>query len=103
MAIDPFHAVVHRPEHLRYEVTIDGTVAGVVGYEDVGGVRILRHTVIHEAHEGRGLAGELVREAITQATADGAPFATTCPYITHWLTKNPEFETDRVDPPQTGG
>lgn len=99
MATEPEHAVVHRPEHSRYELMVDGSVAGVIGYEDVRGVRVLRHTVIREAYEGRGLASELVRNTLAQIVADGGKFAATCPYITHWLTKNHEYDGALVAAP----
>lgn len=94
----PRTAVIHQPDRTRYELTVDGEVAGIAGYTDIDGVRVFIHTVIHEKFEGRGLASVLVRGAIAHTVDGGAAFAATCPYVLHWLSKNHEFDASLVDP-----
>lgn len=95
----PHTAVLHQPDRNRYELIVDGEVAGIAGYRDVDGVRVFIHTVIHEQFEGRGLASVLVRGAIAETVDGGAAFAATCPYVLHWLTKNHDFDGSLVAPP----
>lgn len=96
----PRTAVVHQADRSRYELVVDGEVAGVAGYrETASGVRVFMHTVIHEQFEGRGLASVLVRGAIADTVESGASFAATCPYVLHWLTKNHDFDDSLVEPP----
>ena len=56
-------------QRFRYEILVDGTLAGFVTYGMRGGRMILVHTDIDEAHEGHGLAGILV--AAQTATRNG--------------------------------
>lgn len=92
--------VTHRTERSRYEISVDGVFAGIAAYEVVGGVTIFAHTVIQDAFEGRGLAGQLVEGAISDVVAGGGTFAATCPYVVHWLTKHHEHDAALVAVPE---
>src|SRR5690625_5315970 len=59
-------AVNHNPEESRYEITVDGQLAGFSQYLDTEtegtAQRILFHTEVGKAFGGRGLASTLARE-----------------------------------------
>ena len=61
----------------RFEITVDGEVAGFAEFLDRGDRRIFVHTEIGEEFGGRGLAGTVVP---------------VCPYVTKWLTRHSEHE-----------
>jgi predicted GNAT family acetyltransferase len=84
------------PKRFRYEVLVDGKVAGFVTYGMRGGRLILVHTDIDEAHEGHGLAGILVAGALDDIRRRGLEVVPVCPYVEHFIERHPEYD-DLVD------
>ena len=57
--------VVHIPENSRYEIHVDGEVAGFTeAKERDDGVVLFSHTVVDDEYEGQGLASQLVAGAL---------------------------------------
>ncbi|MBD0690559.1 GNAT family N-acetyltransferase [Streptomyces sp. CBMA123] len=84
----------------RYEIRVDGELAGFTEYLDHDGQRVFYHTLVEDAFAGRGLAGQLVQEALTDVRAAGKRIVPICPYVAKFLIKHPEFAdiTDEVTP-----
>ncbi|HIW95171.1 MAG TPA: N-acetyltransferase [Candidatus Corynebacterium gallistercoris] len=61
--------------------------AGATYFLDVKGERIFFHTIVGEEHEGKGLAGVLVAEALEATEADGLTVVPVCPYVKSWIEK----------------
>jgi uncharacterized protein len=80
-----------RPDQQHYEVTVDGVHAGLAHYRLAGGGRVFDHTEIDDAFEGQGLGSVLARGALDDVIAKGIPFAATCPFITRFLERHPEY------------
>jgi predicted GNAT family acetyltransferase len=80
----------------RYEA-VDGTgaVAGFVEFVDHRGTRLLFHTEVDDAFEGQGVGGALARQVLDQALAAGLDLRVTCPFLTSWIERHPEY-VDRV-------
>ena len=77
----------------RYEASDDsGVVAGFVEYVDHRGIRLLFHTEVDDAFEGRGVGSTLAREAIEQASDTGLEVHVSCPFIKAWVAKHPDYE-----------
>ena len=55
--------ILRNDEAGRYEITVDGDVAGFADFQNDGGVRIMPHTVIDPAYGGRGLASRSTTRA----------------------------------------
>lgn len=91
--------ITHNPERSRYEITIDGTLAGIAAYAEVDGVRVFNHTVVQDGFEGRGIAGQVVEAAVQDTVAGGGTFAATCSYVQHWLTKHHDYDASLVPVP----
>ena len=83
--------VVDSFEQSRYEVLLGGEVAGVLHYTRRGAAVDLTHTEIDQAFEGRGLAGRLATAAFTDARNRATPVKVTCPFVTGWLERHPEY------------
>jgi NAD+ kinase len=83
--------VVDSFERRRYEVILGGEVAGVLHYRRHGGQIELMHTEIDQAFEGRGLASRLAAGALDDARARGTPVAVTCPFVSGYLERHPEY------------
>ncbi|MFE3500298.1 GNAT family N-acetyltransferase [Kitasatospora sp. NPDC059160] len=97
----PSTPVVERSDDRhRYEILVDGELAGFTEYLDHDGQRVFYHTLVEEAFAGRGLAGQLVQEALTDVRAAGKRIVPICPYVAKFLTKHHEFAdlTDEVTP-----
>lgn len=48
------------------------------------------HTVVEDGHEGKGIAGALVREFYGIAAAEGVPVVPLCPYAAKWAERHPD-------------
>ena len=83
--------VVDSFEESRYEVLLGGELAGVLHYRRRGGIVELAHTEIDQAFEGRGLAGRLASAALEDARARATPVRVTCPFVTGYLERHPEY------------
>ena len=84
-------AVVDHPELSRYEIRVDGELAGFVRYVRHPDHLDLVHTEIDPRFEGRGLAGRLVKGALEEVRADGGRIKPSCPFVASYLDKHPEY------------
>jgi uncharacterized protein len=85
------------PRLSRYEIVVDGVVAGFSEYRDVDGVRVFTHTEIDDAFEGRGLGSQLVRGALDDAVAARRAIVALCPFVDRMVGKHPEEYGALVD------
>ncbi|WP_213450587.1 GNAT family N-acetyltransferase [Rhizomonospora bruguierae] len=75
----------------RFEIRVDGEVAGFAAYDRTGYGLALTHTEIGKAYEGKGLGSALVRGALDAARAEGLAVLPYCPFVRGWIGKHPEF------------
>jgi predicted GNAT family acetyltransferase len=78
-------------EMLRYEVHIDGRLAGHSRYELRDGLITFRHTEVDPAYEGRGIAGRLVAYELDDARSRGLRVAATCTFVRAYVDSHPEY------------
>jgi uncharacterized protein len=80
-------------EHLhRYEAILDGEVAGFISYlARPEGVRVLVHTEVGPAYEGKGVGGRLVAGALDAERARGGKIVPECPFVKTYLKRHPEY------------
>jgi len=90
--------VTDAPERSRYEIRVDGTLAGFSEYRDMRGIRVFTHTEIDEEFEGQGLGTILVRTALDSVRAGGGSIVPLCPFVEHFVTEHTEY-ADLVDEP----
>jgi predicted GNAT family acetyltransferase len=83
--------VRRNPERSRYELMLDGDVAGIADYEETGGVVILPHTEIRSALRNRGLGAELVRGALDDLRSRGHRVVPRCWYVAQFIDEHPEY------------
>ncbi|MFD5537012.1 GNAT family N-acetyltransferase [Streptomyces sp. NPDC127079] len=89
--------VVHNEALSRYEILFGGERVGLTAYLDRGDQRVFYHTEVDEAFAGQGLAGRLVREALTHARAAGKRVVPVCRYVAKFLQRHEGF-ADLADP-----
>lgn len=76
----------------RYEIEVDGAVAGFAEFVEKGDVRDFNHTVIDPAFRGQGLSKPLIAEALDDTRAAGKKIIPTCSAIEGFVAKNPEYQ-----------
>ena len=76
----------------RYEIHVDGRLAGHLAWQDQAGVLEFVHTEIEQGFEGRGLAGQLVRFALDDTRRAGRRIKPSCSYVAGWLQRHPEYQ-----------
>ena len=82
----------------RFEIAVDGAVAGFTEFVDRGERRIFPHTEIGEEFGGQGLAGTVVEEALRATREEGLTIVAVCPYVKKWLGKHPEYDDVTANP-----
>jgi predicted GNAT family acetyltransferase len=75
----------------RYEISVDGTVAGFTQYALEGQRADFLHTQIDDEFEGRGLASQLIRGALDDARDRGWEVVPYCPFVTQFIGKHAEY------------
>ncbi|MGW4221222.1 GNAT family N-acetyltransferase [Streptomyces bacillaris] len=71
----------------------DGKAAGTIAYfvlEPAPGALVAVHTVVRPEHEGKGIAGALVRKFYALAAEAGVPVVPLCPYAAAWAQRHPD-------------
>ncbi|MFD4246187.1 GNAT family N-acetyltransferase [Streptomyces sp. NPDC058525] len=70
-----------------------GAVVGFIAYfvlAEAPRALVAVHTVVEPGHEGRGIAGGLVKTFYGIAAAEGVPVVPLCPYAAAWAAKHPD-------------
>ena len=80
--------VEHQPANRRFTAVVDGEEA-VLDYILAGGVMTITHTGVPKRIEGRGIAGQLMREALNAAGVNGWRVVPACSYAAAYMEKHP--------------
>lgn len=88
--------IMDNPGANRYEILVDGDVAGFEVYELGEGRISLVHTEVESAYEGQGLAPQLVAYALSDARSRGLAVLPFCPYVATFIRRHTEEYLDLV-------
>ncbi|GAB2470482.1 GNAT family N-acetyltransferase [Jatrophihabitans fulvus] len=83
------------PDEQRYEITVDGTLAGFAVYRLDGpdnGRTVFVHTEISPDFGGRGLGNTLAAAALDDVRARGRLAVPICPFIAAFVRRHPEYQ-----------
>jgi predicted GNAT family acetyltransferase len=83
--------IVDNPEQRRYEISLDGEVAGFAQYKDEPGQIAFTHTEVDDRFEGQGLGGKLVAFALDDARGRGLAVLPFCPFVKSYIQRHREF------------
>lgn len=75
----------------RFEIRVNGELAGYLEYSDADGVRTLPHTFVDPAFRGRGLAPVLIGQTLDATRADGLGVLPVCPAVRGFIAKNADY------------
>jgi predicted GNAT family acetyltransferase len=84
--------VVANEDEDRYEIFVDGELAGYTEARVDGDVVLFPHTQIESQYEGQGLASQLIREALDDVRSKGLRVIATCPCVRRFIQQHPEYQ-----------
>lgn len=79
---------VHNEAQSRYELHLDGRLAGQADYRREGDAVRFTHTEIEPGHEGQGLGSRLAAFALDDVKTRGLRARPQCPFIAKYIAKN---------------
>lgn len=82
--------VSDNPDASRFEITVDGELAGWVDYRVDDAVYALPHTKVVPRFEGRGIGTTLVLGALDEIDARGGSVLPYCPFVPRVIRDHPE-------------
>lgn len=80
------------PARHRYEVAVDGEVAGFAVYYLENQRIAFVHTEVSTAFEGRGLGSRLARFSLDDARERNLRVVPLCPFYASWIAAHPEYQ-----------
>ena len=83
--------VQHNPERSRYELFVDGNLAGVADYHVTGERIVFPHTEIDRSMRGRGLGATLVQAALDDVRPSGRTVVPHCWFVAEFIDEHPEY------------
>ena len=88
---DSAPVVVDAPAASRFEVLVDGRVAGFAEYRRTSSSVSFTHTVVDPEFEGRGLGSVLARGALDASREAGLAVLPFCPFIRGYIQRHPAY------------
>ncbi len=82
----------------RYEIRVDGQVAGFAQYQLGHDSITFTHTEIYPGHEGAGLGSRLTRVALDDVKTRELRVVPLCPFIATYISRHPDDYLDLVIP-----
>lgn len=79
------------PERSRFEIEVDGELAGFAEYKANPGRITFTHTEIDEKFGGKGLAGILVGVALDSARERNLAVTPLCPYVRRFISRHRDY------------
>ena len=84
-------SVTDNPGELRYELHVDGELAGQIRYRREPEAVVLIHTDVEPRFEGHGLGSRLVQGALDDLRARGLALVPLCPFVADYIGRHPEY------------
>jgi predicted GNAT family acetyltransferase len=86
------NTVVHNADEQRYEIHVDGILAGFTeAKEGDGEIVVFPHTKVFEQFEGQGLGSQLVGGALDDIRVRGKRIIAECPYVARFVEKHQDY------------
>lgn len=83
--------IADAPDAQRYELRIAGELIALADYRDQGDVRVIPHVETDPAHQGQGLAGQVVAFALDDIRAQSKRVVPACPFAASYVAEHPEY------------
>ena len=83
--------ITDHPDDARFEIRVDGELAGFVQYQLRGNEIALTHTQTDDRFRGQGLGGRLVQAALDEARTRNLAVLPYCPFVKNWISGHREY------------
>jgi hypothetical protein len=85
--------VIQNQELDRFELILDGELAGYTAYQLTDRTITFTHTEILSQQREHGLGGRLVRDALDQVR-DHTDYrvVAVCPFVSKWISEHPDYQ-----------
>lgn len=84
--------VTANAELSRYEIHVDGELAGFTMFVPEGDVVVFPHTEVDRKFAGQGLANTLIAGALDDIRAQGRTVVPLCPFVKAFIDKHPDYQ-----------
>ncbi|WP_338741197.1 GNAT family N-acetyltransferase [Actinomadura luteofluorescens] len=84
--------ITDNAEQGRYEIRLDGDLAGFAEYERGEGAVVFTHTEVDSAFEGKRVGSALARGALDDVRSQGLSVVPLCPFIKKWILRHPDYK-----------
>jgi uncharacterized protein len=88
--------IVDEPDSSRFVIVADGSPAGEITYTMRHDRRLIVHTGVDPAFEGKGVGGKAAAALLDEMRARGEQIVPLCPFVHAYLDRHPEY-ADVVD------
>jgi len=75
----------------RYEIEVQGRLAGFLDYREEDGTLALVHTEVLDGFEGQGLGAQLARRALEDAREQGRQVDPSCSFVASYVARHPQY------------
>ncbi len=89
---NPDIEVVNNAEEKRFEVKLEQGIAKLQ-YMHHGNDIYYTHTEVPPQYEGQGIAGAMAKTALEFARDNGLTVYPTCPYVSAYIRRHPEYQS----------
>lgn len=76
----------------RYEISVDGEIAGYSEFRAQPGAIVITHTQTLRAYAGQGVGTALVEFMLADARERGERVVPKCPFVVHYLETHHDFD-----------
>ncbi|MDQ2750046.1 MAG: N-acetyltransferase [Actinomycetota bacterium] len=84
--------ITESPERHRYEIYVDGELAGFTMFTLDGDVAIMPHTKILPEYRQHGLASALIGDALDDLRERQVTVVPRCPFVRKFIDEHPEYQ-----------
>ncbi len=88
---EPAIRVDDNPEQSRYEIRVDGELAGAIYYQLDDATVALTHTEVDERFEGQGLGSRLASRTLDDVRRRGLGVLPFCPFVRSYIARHGEY------------
>ncbi|MFI5937199.1 GNAT family N-acetyltransferase [Actinoplanes sp. NPDC051494] len=89
--------VQDNPERRRFELLVDGEVAGFADYRVRDGILVIVHSEVDPARRGQGLGNVLAEQTLDTLRERGEKIVPACPFFAHYVSEHHEYDAMLVD------
>lgn len=78
--------------HRRFELLVDGEVAGFADHHVRDGAVVITHSEVDRRFRGRGLGSELARRTLDELRSRGVKVVPVCPFFARYVDEHHEYD-----------